>query len=790
MNFGYFDEQKREYVITNPKTPTSWVNYLGTSDYCLIISNNASGYSFYKSPKLGRVTRFRFNSIPMDRPGRYVYLKDEKTNDFWSISWQPVGKPLDKFLSICRHGLGYTIFESKYNSIISSLKIFVPVDKPLEIWEVKIKNDSNEKKEFSVFTYTEFCLWNSMLDMMDFQYILYTCRMGYNKEDEIIDYSIKLWSPYEPKAFFTCANKKIESFDTDRDVFIGPYNSESNPEAIKNGKCFGSIAIGGNPCAATQVKIELQPGQEEYLVFLLGIGNAYEEGREYKKIFASIDSVEKEFEKVQEYWKERLNKFECNTQDEKMNLMLNIWNQYQCHTTFNWSRSASFIEAGGRDGLGFRDSSQDILGVVHSIPQEVRRRLIELLKAQLSEGYAMHHFQPLTMSQGKHNIPPRERIYSDDHLWLLIAVPAYIKETGDFSILDEIVEYADSGSASVYDHLKQALEFSWNNRGKHGLLLGLAADWNDCINLKDGGESTWSTQLYYKALSEFIELAEHIGKTEDAEKYKAYREEIKKAMDEYTWDGEWFVRGYLASGKKLGSKESEQSKIFLNSQSWAVFSGAFLDEKGKTAMDSVKKYLATEHGCVKNWPAYVDYIIEVGAITSFPPGLKENAAIFCHANTWVIIAEALLGRGEYAFEYYMSFLPANKNEIAEIYTAEPYVYSQFITGKEHPYYFGRARNPWLTGTATWAFTAATQYILGIRPHYNGIIIDPCIPSSWDGFEVKRIFRGKKLLIKVLNPEHVSKGVKKVIINGKEIKSNLISEALLDEENVIEVIMGL
>jgi len=320
-------------------------------------------------------------------------------------------------------------------------------------------------------------------------------------------------------------------------------------------------------------------------------------------------------------------------------------------------------------------------------------------------------------------------------------------------------------------------------------LLGLAADWNDCINLKNGGESTWSTQLYYKALSEFIELAEYIGKTDDAEKYKAYRNEIKKAMEEYTWDGEWFVRGYLASGKKLGSKESEQTKIFLNSQSWAVFSGAFIDEKGKMAMDSVKKYLATEHGCVKNWPAYVDYIIEVGAVTSFPPGLKENAAIFCHANTWVIIAEAVLGRGDYAFEYYMSFLPANKNDIAEIYTTEPYVYSQFITGKEHPYYFGRARNPWLTGTATWAFVAATQYILGVRPHYKGLIIDPCIPNQWDSFEVERVFRGRKLSIKVSNPDHISKGVKKILVNGKEIVGNLIPVELLDEENVVEVVMG-
>lgn len=787
MNYGYFDEQNKEYVITNPKTPSPWVNYLGTSDYCLILSNNAGGYSFYKSPKSQRVTRFRFNNIPTDRPGRYVYIKDEESKDFWSISWQPVGKPLNDFKSICRHGLGYTVFESEYDNIKSSLRIFVPIDKPIEIWEVHLENLSDKKRELSLFTYTEFCLWESMLDMMDFQYILYTCRMGYI--DNIIDYSIKLWSPREPKAFFTSANKDVVSFDTDRDVFIGAYNSEGSPEAIINGKCFGSIAIGGNPCAAVQNKITLEPFGKDYVVYILGVGNAKDFGKECRKLYSIKENVDNEFRKVQEYWNNRLTALKCSTPSEKFNVMINTWNQYQCHTTFNWSRSASFIEAGGRDGLGFRDSCQDVLGVVHAIPKQVRNRLIELLKAQLSEGYAMHHFQPLSWSQGKHNIPPRDRIYSDDHLWLLLAVPQYIKETSDFDFLNLDVEYADEGKDTVYNHLKMALEFSWNNRGKHGLLLGLAADWNDCINLKGNGETTWSTQLYYKALSEFIELSEHIGKYNDAEKYKKYREEIKKAMDEHTWDGEWFIRGYLMSGNKLGSKESEQSKIFLNSQSWSVLSGAYVDQKGIMAMDSVKKYLVTEHGCVKNYPAYTDYIVEVGAITSFPPGLKENASIFCHANTWVIAAEAILGRGDLAFEYYMSFLPANKNDIAEIYTTEPYVYSQFITGKEHPYYFGRARNPWLTGTATWAFTAATQYILGIKPHYKGLMIDPCIPKDWSYLQVERSFRGKIFRITIHNPEKVSKGVKSIKINGIVLNDNIIPLEMCNNENTVETILG-
>ncbi|HEY8391989.1 MAG TPA: glycosyl transferase [Capillibacterium sp.] len=787
MRYGYFDDEKREYVIFNPMTPMSWVNYLGTAEYCGIISNNAAGYAFYRSAKSGRLLRFRFNSIPMDRPGRYVYIRDNADGDYWSASWQPVGKPLSEYKSVCRHGLGYTVFNSEYKGISSNFRVFVPIDRPIEFWEVELINNSREERDLSLFTYAEWCFWLMDQDLSNFQYILYTCRMGY-LEEGIIDYSIRLWPNRRPKGFMASI-LPVKSFDTDREVFIGLYRHESNPEAVEKGICANSIAIGGNPCAALQNRFTLKPGEKKYALFILGIGDAATDGVECQRRYARREAVEEEFAKLQAYWERRLGQFGCVTPSQEMNTMINMWNQYQCHTTFNWSRSASFNEAGGRDGLGYRDTNQDTLGVVHAIPELVRAKLMDLLKGQLSTGAAMHSVQPLTWEQGAHNRPPESQIYSDDHLWLLVSVPAYLKETGDFAFLEETVPYADEGAASVYDHLKQALEFSWGKRGPHGLLLGLAADWNDCINLKGKGESLWSTFLYCVALDEFIALAAHLGRTAEAEHFRAYRQAIQEKIDQYAWDGRWFLRGYLDSGKKLGGQASEQSKIFINSQTWAVIARVAPEDRLRQAMDSLHEFLATEHGIVKNYPAYQEHILEVGAITDFPPGLKENAAIFCHTNTWAVIAEALLGRGDRAFAYYRAFLPAAKNDQAEVYTMEPYVYCQFITGKEHPYHFGRARNSWLTGTAAWSFVAVSQYILGVRPTYEGLRIDPTIPHDWPEFEVKRRFRGKSFTIKVVNPHQVCHGVAELKLNGKVLPGNLIPLDLMEEENLVEVVLG-
>lgn len=785
MRYGYFDDARAEYVIERPDTPMSWINYLGTADYCGIISNNAAGYSFYRSAKSGRLLRFRFNSIPMDRPGRYIYLRDNADGDYWSATWQPVAKPLDQYRTVCRHGLGYTRFESEYKGIRTNYRVFVPVDRPLELWELEVENLSGRERDISLFPYAEWCFWRMDQDLTNFQYILYTCRMSYH--DGIIDYTLR-WPGGEEEKAFMASLLPVVSFDTDREVFIGNYRHEGTPIAVEKGVCSGSVAIGGNPCGVLQNRFTLAPGSKQRALFIVGIGEARVAGREACEYYAA-GGVEKDFAALQEYWRARLDKYRCRTPSPLVDSMVNIWNQYQCHTTFNWSRSASFNEAGGRDGLGYRDTNQDTLGVVHAIPALVRAKLVDLLKGQLAEGYAMHIVQPLEWRQGPHNRPEPGRIFSDDHLWLLLSVTAYLKETGDFAFLEEKVAFADQDEATVYEHLRRALEFSWEKRGLHGLLLGLAADWNDCINLKGKGESIWTTFLYYRALTEFIELAKRTGREEDVRVFEERRRTIKENLDTYAWDGEWFLRGYLDSGRKLGSRESEQSKIFVNSQTWAVFSGATDPEKGRIAMDSVHKHLATEHGVVLNRPAYRETDNEIGAITSFPPGLKENAGIFCHTNTWAVIAECLLGRGDRAFALYLSFLPAAKNERADLYTMEPYVYAQFITGDEHPYHFGRARNSWLTGTASWSFVAVSQYILGVRPEYDGLRVDPCIPADWKGFEVTRIYRGKTFHIKVRNPRRAGYGVTELKVNGEVVPGNLIRHEMAKAENEVEVVLG-
>lgn len=768
MRYGHFDDQAFEYIIERPDTPTSWVNYLGTDRYCAIISNNASGYAFHESPKTQRLLRFRFNSVPMDRPGRYVYLRDQADGEYWSISWQPVGKPLDQFKTVCAHGLGYTRFVTNYRGIEATARYLVPLDAPIEIWEVELKNTSDTPRQLDVFGYAEWCFWEIQQDAFNFQYILYTCRMGYDAD--VVDYSIRLWPFREPKGFFA-STLPVESFDTDRESFLGPYRHEGTPIAVERGKCSGSIAVGGTPCGALHGKISLAPGETRRFAYIVGIGDAKTVGQAYKQKYSDPRSVEHDLSRLAEYWQERLAGYHVKTPDPTLDSMVNVWNQVQCHTTFNWSRSASFNEAGGRDGMGFRDSNQDTLGVVHCLPEPVKAKLVDLLKAQFADGSAMHGVQPLGFTQGPHN--RQGEVFSDDHLWVLVSVSAYLKETLDFGFLDAVVPYADAGEASVYEHLKRALDFSWSKRGPHGLCLGLAADWNDCLNLKGDGETTFSTFLFLLGLNEFLEIARRRNHREDEAHYDGLKRELTQAIDAHVWDGRYFLRGFLTSGRKLGAASSDQSKIFLNAQTWAVIARAASTEKLVSAMDSVHEYLATEHGAVLNYPAYTEHDAEVGAITCFPKGLKENAGIFCHANTWAVVAEALLGRGDQAYALYRAFLPAAKNDTADHYSMEPYVYSQFIVGKEHPSQFGRARNSWLTGTATWGFVAVSQYILGVRAGYDGLTIDPAIPSHWDGFEVTRVFRGATYRISVRNPERISSGVRRLVVNDEPLDGNVI-----------------
>jgi len=770
MRYGYFNDQNNEYVIERPDTPASWVNYLGTDEYCAIVSNNASGYGFHKSPKTGRMLRFRFNSVPTDRPGRYFYLRDPKDGDIWSVTWQPVaksfrtpGEPIKEGEAdyLCAHSPGVSRFTCTYKGIVAELTAFVPPGESAEVWSLSLENQGDDERELDLFGYVEWCFWHIQQDAMNFQYILYTCRMGV--EDGMIDYSLRLWPLEEPKAYFASTEETV-SFDTDREAFLGNYRHEGEPVAVQDGKCTGSIAIGGTPCGALHNRVTLAPREKKTITFIAGVGDAKSEGKRLREHFRAPGSIESALAEVKTYWDQRRAHFTMETPDPALNSMGNIWNQVQCHTTFNWSRSASFNEAGGRDGLGFRDSCQDVLGVLHAIPEQVKTKLSDLLRAQHSFGAAMHHVQPLTWEQGEHNIA--ELHFSDDHLWLLLAVPAYVRETGDTEFLKESIQFADKGEGTVLEHLKQALEFSWSQLGPHGLCMGLAADWNDCLNLKGRGETIFSTFLFLRAIREYLELAECVpGVTDEAvARFGEFRDTVLGSIEEHGWDGEWFLRGYVDSGKKIGSHESDGSKIFLNAQSWAVLSGAADDERLTQAMDSVHEHLATEHGAVLNAPSYVHHDAEVGAITTFPGGLKENGGIFCHANTWPVVAEAMLGRGDRAYELFRAFLPAAKNESAEVYSMEPYAYAQFITGKDHPYKFGRARNSWLTGTATWAFVALSQYILGIRAGYDGLIIDPATPSDWSGFRVTRNYRGASYDIQVEG----SGSVQQVSVDGQPL----------------------
>lgn len=760
MRYGKFDDEAREYLIERPDTPMSWVNYLGTDEYCAIVSNNAAGYAFHQSPKSGRMLRFRFNSVPMDRPGRYFYLRDADDGDVWSVTWQPVAKPFrtpqgeviggrpgDAAAAYeCGHSPGVTRFRCEYRDVVAELRAFVPVGENAEVWELSLHNQG-EERTLDLFGYVEWCFWHIQQDAFNFQYILYTCRMG--EEDGIIDYSLRLWPFEEPKAFFA-STLPVDSFDTDREKFLGAYRHEGQPVAVEKGRCGNSIAIGGTPCGALHSRIQLKKGETRRVTFIAGVGDASTKGRELRARFAVPGEVDRSIDEVRAYWNERLGAIHIETPDAAVNSMGNVWNQVQCHTTFNWSRSASFNEAGGRDGLGFRDTCQDVLGVVHVLPQQVKQKLLDLLQSQHSFGAAMHHVQPLSFKQGPHNLS--EQYFSDDHLWLLIAVPAYIRETGDEAFLDEVVAYADAGRGTVYEHLKRALDFSWSKRGPHGLCLGLAADWNDCLNLKGQGESIFSTFLLVRALREFLTLAARTSSKKehaiDQVHYRRLLDELLRDIDTHAWDGAWFLRGFVDSGKKLGSRESEGSRIFLNAQTWAILADAAPRDLLLQAMDAVQEHLASEHGAALNAPCYTEHDAEIGAITTFPPGLKENGGIFCHANTWAIVAEAMLGRGDRAYELYRAFLPAAKNDGADLYSMEPYAYAQFITGPEHPHHFGRARNSWLTGTATWGFVALTQYLLGVRADYDALLVQPAIPSSWSGFTMERVFRGATYRIAV------------------------------------------
>lgn len=794
MKYGYFDNKNKEFVITRPDTPTPWINYLGCDEYCALMSNTAGGYSFHRDPKSRRITRFRYNNIPVDRPGRYIYLRDQQSGEYWSATWQPVMKSHkvtshksqvkdNNYQYECRHGLGYTTIKSNYEGISTETVYFVPLNENLEFWAIKVKNNAKENRKIKLFTYLEFCLWHAEMDMTDFQYTLNIASCV--NEGNMIFHQ----TGYAPKAgrlgvaYFAC-NKKIVGYDCDRETFIGQYHSESNPMAVEKGESFGSFASGGNPIASLSCDMELKPGEEKEVVFMMGVAQTKEEAKETHKKYTDENKVYAKLAELKKHWAGYLLTFQAETPDEDVNAMVNIWNQYQCRTTFNWSRFASYYEAGIGRGMGFRDSNQDTIGVVHVIQDRVKTRIKELAANQFRNGSSYHKFFPLTKTGEKGG-------YSDDPLWLILASAAYIRETGDTAFLDEKVVFIDGGAEPMYEHLRKAIDFVLTEKGPQGFVKMRFADWNDCLNLgtdNEIAETTWVPELLYLEIMEFIKMASLRNKKSDADKYAKIALEIKDNFNKKAWDGEWFIRGIDKNSKAVGSDKCREGKIDLLPQAWAVMSGIADEKRAVMSMDSVKKHLDTEHGIMLMAPAYTEYDDTLGAVTTFAPGLKENGGIFCHANPWAMIAEAMLGRGDLAFEYYKKILPPTKNKIADIHQTECYIYSQFITGKDNPN-FGRSRNSWLTGTAAWNFVAISQYILGVRPDYDGLIVDPCVPKAWKKFSVKRVFRGAIYEIEVANPEGVSKGVKSFTVDGKKIEGNKAPVFRDKKVHKVKVVLG-
>lgn len=798
MKYGYFDDKNREYVIDRVNTPVPWTNYIGVNDMCAVLSQTAGGYVFYKSPQYHRMTRFRPNA-PIDRPGHYVYLRDDDTGEYWSISWQPVAKDLTKAKYECRHGLSYSKYSCDYNEISASQTVFIPLNEPVELWDVALKNNGSRPRHLSVYSYLEFSFHQIDMDNQNFQMSLYASGSSY--EDGIIEYDLY----YEESGYqwFT-SSFEPDGFDCLRDSFLGTYRDESNPLAVEKGECTGSFEKTGNHCAVLQKKLVLLPGEGTRLAFMLGEGKRGAAVPVREK-YSDPKSIDKAFLELAAFWDKKLSKLQVNTPNQGMNTSLNIWNLYQSEVNIMFSRFASFIEVGGRTGLGFRDTAQDAMTIAHSNPTKCRTRIIELLRGLTQEGYGLHLFQPEWFDpklQGKQQsfksptvIPTPSRAdmihgvkdaCSDDALWLVAAISEYIKETGEVSLLDETVTYADGGENSVYQHMMRILDFSDRQVGATGICKGLRADWNDCLNL-GGGESAMVSFLHFWAIQHFIALSRFTGKIDEVVKYEQMAAKVKQACDENLWDGEWYIRGITASGRKIGTHHDKEGKVHMESNTWAVFSGAADEKHGAKAMDSVNQYLYTQYGLMLNAPSYTVNDDEIGFVTRVYPGVKENGSIFSHPNPWAWCAEAKLGRGDRAMKFYNALLPYNQNDEIEVRQAEPYAYCQFVMGKDHTA-FGRARHPFMTGTGGWAYFAATRYLLGVRPDYDRLIVDPCIPKDWNCFDVTRVWRGATYHIHVANPSGVSKGVKTMELDGLAVSGEIPVQAA-GTQHQISVVMG-
>jgi len=817
MRYGHFDDDHREYIITQPDTPLPWINYLGSESYFGIISNTAGGYSFYKDARLRRLTRYRYNNAPLDSGGRYIYLRDNEASPpvFWSPTWQPTRTQLDEYE--CHHGMGYTTIQSTLTGIRAKLRYFIPLGENLEIWELTLNNERQEPANLSLFASVEFCLWDAMDDATNFQ------RNYSVGEVEVVDEVIYHKTEYRERrnhfSFFACS-EKLSGFDTDREAFLGAYRGNEAPAGVERGSLSNSICHGWQPMGALHVKVQLNAGEKRTIIFLLG----YHENPADEKFdptdtqtinkrtilptlnkYLNPSEVQAAFEKLQAYWQGLLDTLQVHTPDIHTNRMVNTWNVCQMMATFNFSRSASYFESGIGRGMGFRDSNQDLLGFMHLNPERARSRIIDLAATQLPSGGAYHQYQPLT-KRGNNEVGSG---FNDDPLWLVLSVTAYIQETGDWSILDEPVPYDNlpDSEDSLYGHLQRSMQYTLSRLGPHGLPLIGRADWNDCLNLncfsdtpgqsfqtttnKDGkvAESVFIAGLFIKAAQDMKQITRRRYSEHAAEVFTQASSQMEKAVWEAGWDGAWFRRAYDDFGEPVGSRESLEGQIFIEPQGMCIMAGlGITDGKARQALDSVAEKLATPHGIMLHQPGYTRYYLHLGEISSYPPGYKENGSVFCHTNPWIMIAEAMLGNGAAAHDYYLRINPSTREEISEIHRCEPYVYAQMIAGREAPTY-GEAKNSWLTGTAAWNYLAITQWILGIRPEFDGLRIDPCIPPTWEGFSAERNFRGCRMHINVLNPQHISQGVMRVEVDGVGIEGNLVKVDKPGVEHQVLVWMG-
>jgi len=798
MRFGHFDDRQREYVITQPDTPLPWINYLGCEAYFGLISNTAGGYSFYKDARLRRLSRYRYNNAPFDVGGRYIYLRDNESEAFWSPSWQPTRHEGLKDYT-CRHGMGYTIIGSTYKGVEASTRYFVPLGENLEIWQLTLTNKRRKPAKLSVFSSIEFCLWDAQDDATNFQRNFSIGQVEI--DDGVIYHKTEYRERRDHFAFFACS-EKLAGYDTQREAFLGPYRGWDSPAVVERGKSGNSKAVGWAPMGSHHVKVSLKPGQTKEIIFILGYHENPKDAKfdppasqtvnkktvrpviaRYRKK-AEVDAA---FDALRKYWDGLLGIYQVVTPDPHTNRMVNIWNAYQCMATFNMSRSASFYESGIGRGLGFRDSNQDLLGFVQMVPARARERLLDLASTMLPNGGAYHQYQPLT-KRGNNDVGSN---FNDDPHWQVLATAAYIKETGDWSILDERVPYDNQpgSETTLYEHLERAIQYTRDRLGPHGLPLIGRADWNDCLNLncfsdtpgqsfqtttnREGkvAESVFIAGLFVHSAREMAALAEHRGKKDAAVRFLDEARKMEAVIGQHGWDGEWFLRAYDDSGHKVGSHQCKEGRIFIEPQGYCVLAGIGLaDGRARKALDSVEKLLATKHGIVLQQPAYSQYYLELGEISSYPPGYKENAGIFCHNNPWVIIGEARLGAGDRAHDYYLRINPSAREKISDVHRCEPYVCAQMIAGKDAPTH-GEAKNSWLTGTAAWYYVAITQWILGIRPSLDGLVVAPVFPKAWKGFFVRRLFRGVTYQIIV---ERKGKGNNVALtVDGRAVSGELV-----------------